>query len=135
MTFVARTLMTALALWLTSLVVPNNVDIKPDGKALETFLALLVVALIFNIVHAIIKPIVKVFSLPLFLLTLGLFSLVVNAVMLWIVVWVTGQGWIGGEQQWGLVVHGGFWWYLIAALIISVFQVVINRLSPKSVRR
>jgi putative membrane protein len=134
MYFVVRVLVTALALWLTSLVIPNHVDIVDDGTALGTVLAAVVVALIFNLVHAVIKPIVKMFSLPLYLLTLGLFSLVVNAFLLWLVVWITDQAWFG-DQPWGLHITGGFWWYVFAALVIAVFQVIINRFAPKRARR
>ncbi len=134
MYFVVRVLVTALALWLTSLVIPNHVDIVDDGTALGTVLAVIVVALIFNLVHAFIKPIVKMFSLPLYLLTLGLFSLVVNAFLLWLVVWITDRNWFG-DQPWGLHITGGFWWYVLAALVIAVFQVIINRFAPKKARR
>ncbi|QAY69380.1 phage holin family protein [Xylanimonas protaetiae] len=134
MYFVVRVLVTALALWLTSLVIPNNVDIVDDGTKGGTLVAVLVVALIFNLVHAVIKPIIKVLSIPLYLLTLGLFSLVVNAALLGIVTWITDQGWFG-DQPWGLDVDGGFWWYVLAALIIAVFQVILSRLAPKKARR
>lgn len=134
MYFVVRVLVTALALWLTSLVIPNNVDIIDDGTTGGTLIAVLVVALIFNLVHAIIKPIVTVLSLPLYLLTLGLFSLVVNAALLWLVTWITDRGWFG-DQPWGLDVTGGFWWFVLAALIIAVFQIIINRFTPRKARR
>lgn len=134
MYFVVRVLVTALALWLTSLVLPNHVDIIDNGTAGGTVLAVILVALIFNLVHAIIKPVVKVLSLPLYLLTLGLFSLVVNAGLLWLVTWITDQGWFG-DQPWGLDVTGGFWWFVLAALIIAVLQVILSRLAPKKHRK
>ncbi|PZR53424.1 phage holin family protein [Xylanimonas oleitrophica] len=131
MNFVVRVLVTALALWLTSLLLPGRVDVVDDGTNGGTVLAVLVVALVFNVVHSVIKPIVSMLSLPLYILTLGLFTLVVNAFMLWITTWITGQTWFAGQPSWGLEISGGFWWYVLAALIISVLQVVIGAFAPK----
>lgn len=134
MNFVVRVLVTALALWLTSLIIPDHVDILDDGSKWGTVLAVVLVALILNVVNAIIKPLIKVLAFPLYLLTLGLFSLVVNALMLWIVTWLTGpNGWFGG-QHWGLEITGGFWWFVLAALIIAILQVIIGAFAPKKRR-
>ncbi|MCL1868991.1 MAG: phage holin family protein [Promicromonosporaceae bacterium] len=129
MNFVVRVLVSALALWVTSLVIPRRFDIVDNGTALGTVIAVVVVALIFNLVNSIIRPIVKVLSLPLYLLTLGLFSLVVNAAMLWLTTWIT-QHWFT-HQHWGIAVHGGFWSYVLAALILAILQVIIGAFAPK----
>ena len=133
MNFVVRVLVTALALWLTSLVIPAHVDIVDNGTKLGTVLAVLVVALVFNLVNLIVKPVIKLLSLPLYILTLGLFTLVVNAFMLWLTTWITGQNFFG-TRHWGLDIHGGFWWYVLAALIIAILQVVIGVFAPKRKR-
>ncbi|QAY63861.1 phage holin family protein [Xylanimonas allomyrinae] len=130
MNFVVRVLVTALALWVTSLVIPAHVDIIDDGTRGGTVLAVLVVALVFNLVHLVVKPVVKVLSVPLYILTLGLFTLVVNAFMLWLTTWITDKSWFG-DQPWGLDINGGFWWYVLAALIIAILQVVIGAFAPK----
>lgn len=132
MNFVVKVLVTALALWLTSLMIPAHVDILDNGTALGTVVAVVVVALILNVVNAIIRPVIKVLAFPLYLLTLGLFSLVVNALMLWIVTWVTAH-WFG-DQPWGLEINGGFWWFVLAALIIAILQVIIGIFAPKKRR-
>ncbi|MCL2595041.1 MAG: phage holin family protein [Promicromonosporaceae bacterium] len=99
MNFVLRTLVTALVLWLTSLILPNRVNIMDNGEAWGTLLAVLLIALIFNAIHSVIKPIVKTLTGCLYLLTLGLFSLVVNALMLWLTTWITGHdGWLSGTD-------------------------------------
>lgn len=64
----------------------------------------LVVAMIFGLVNAFIKPIVTVLSLPLYIVTLGLFHVVVNALMLWITAWITEH-----TTHWGLQIDH-FWW-------------------------
>jgi putative membrane protein len=133
MNFVVRVLVTALALWLTSLVIPSHLDIVDDGTTIGTVVAVLVVALVFTLVNLIVKPIVALLSLPLYILTLGLFSLIVNAFMLWLTTWITGMNLFGGKQ-WGIEIHGGFWWYVLAALIIAILQVVIGIFAPKRKR-
>ena len=85
------------------------------------------VATIFSLVSMIVKPIVSLISLPLLVLTLGLFYLLINALMLWITSWLTSQAWLG---DWGLEIHGGFWWYLWIALILAVLQTVIGWVVP-----
>ena len=75
----------------------------------------LVVAVIFGFVNAIIKPIVAVLSIPLYILTLGLFHVVVNALMLWITAWITDH-----TTHWGLHIDK-FWWTAIwAAIVLSI---------------
>jgi len=73
--FVAHLIVNALAIWLVAQVVSG---IHFDGN----LIALLAVALIFAIVNTLIKPVVNLLTLPLTVLTLGLFALIVNALML-----------------------------------------------------
>lgn len=128
MNFLVRILVTALALWLTSLVFPTHLEILGGDSPATRILAVLIVALVYSLVSLIIKPVVTLISLPLYILTLGLFTLVVNALMLWITTWLTGRDLFG---EWGLEVHGGFWWYLLIALIIAVLQTIIGAFAPK----
>ncbi|WP_432902124.1 phage holin family protein [Micromonospora matsumotoense] len=79
MGFLIRLVITAIALWVTTLIVPG-VDVTGQNGA-NTALTLLVVALIFGVVNAILKPVIKVVGCVFYLLTLGLFALVVNALL------------------------------------------------------
>ncbi|NIK55690.1 phage holin family protein [Kribbella shirazensis] len=87
-------------------------------------LTLLIVAAIFGIVNAIVKPVVKVLSFPLLILTLGLLTFVINAVMLWLTSWITGKL----DVQFHV---DGFWAALFGALIISVVGMIINAVLPE----
>jgi putative membrane protein len=78
--FLFRLLITALGLWLAATIVPG-VEIKGWG-------ALLAAALVLGIVNAVIRPIILVLTLPLTVLTLGLFILVVNGISLYLVAWL-----------------------------------------------
>ena len=128
MNLLVRILVTALALWLTSLILPNHLEILGGDSPATRILAILVVAAVYSLVSMIVKPIVNILSLPLYVLTLGLFILVVNALMLWLTTWLTGLNIFG---EWGLEVHGGFWWYVWIALILAVLQTIIGVFVPK----
>jgi putative membrane protein len=82
MRFILRILINAAALWVAVRFVPG---ISYTG----TPLMLLCVALVFGVVNTIVKPIVILLSLPAVLLTLGLFLLVVNALMLYLTAWLS----------------------------------------------
>jgi putative membrane protein len=121
MGFVIRTLITAVALWIATLLVPG-IDIRSQGT-LAGVVTLLVVAVIFGLVNAFIKPIVKVVGCPLYVLTLGLFALVVNALLLMLTSWLAG------------LVHArfhvdGFWSAFWGAIVISVATFLISIIVP-----
>jgi putative membrane protein len=101
-----RILITAAALWVAVFIVPG---LEFDGS----IPALLIVALVLGVVNAVVKPILTVISIPLVVLTLGLFLLVVNAIALAIVVWVSGQFDLG-------LTSDGFGSTFLGALVVSL---------------
>jgi putative membrane protein len=86
-------------------------------------LALLVVALIFGIVNAVVKPIFALVTAPLLLLTLGLFLLVINACMLLLTSWLSGKIGLGWHVS-------GFWVAVFGAIIVSIVSFVLNAFVP-----
>jgi len=112
MAFVLRVLVSAFAIWITSLVV-GGFEIVGGDTTGATVVVLVVVAFILAVVNAGVKPIVAVLSFPLYILTLGLFTLVVNALMLLLTAWITGH------TDWGLRIDG-FWTAVWSALILSI---------------
>lgn len=80
---------------------------------------MLIIALIFGFVNAVIKPIVKIFSFPFIILTLGFFALVINALMLMLTAWLSK----GFEL--GLYVRG-FWPAFKGALVISIVNMFMS---------
>jgi putative membrane protein len=85
--------------------------------------ALLVVALIFGILNAVIKPIFALVTAPLLLITLGLFLLVINACMLLLTSWVAGKVGLGWHVS-------GFWVAVVGAIIVSIVSFVLNAFVP-----
>ena len=124
MSFVVRVLISGVALWFAQLLLSGMEFVGADTTG-GTVGVILLVALVFGIVNAVVKPIVKVLSIPLYILTLGLFTLVVNALMLMLTAWITEQ------TDWGLRIDG-FGTALIGALIVSVVSFVLSVAIPAS---
>jgi putative membrane protein len=133
MKLVARILITALAIGLSALILGSHMDIVSNDTTLGTILATVIVAVIYGLVHMIVKPIVQLISLPLYILTLGLVSFLINALMLWITTLITNQSWFSDQPNWGLEVTGGFWWFVLAALVISVVQTILLAVLPNKI--
>lgn len=123
MGFIARVVVNGVALWLATLVLPGLTILGGDSTAGKIGVILLV-ALVFGLVNAIVKPVVKLLSLPLYVLTLGLFTLVVNALMLMLTAWITERA------DWGLRIDG-FGTAVIGALIVAVVSFVLSGLAKK----
>lgn len=81
---ILRILINAVGLWVTSLILPSF-------ALSDDILGVLIVAVIFGVVNALIRPIVKLLSLPLTVITLGLFTFVINALMLLLTAWLAGD--------------------------------------------
>ena len=112
--FLLRASVTGLALWVVTLVVPGIKFVGGD-TTLQRVGIVLFVAVIFGLVNAFIKPVVQLLSIPLYILTLGLFHVVINALMLWITAWITEH-----TTHWGLQINH-FWWTAVwAAIVLSI---------------
>lgn len=109
----------AVAIWLFEGITLTGDD-EITAKAIGS---LLLVALVFGLVNFLVKPIVKLLTLPLFILTLGLITLVVNALMLLLTSWLA--------EQFDLSFHvDGFGTAILGGLVISVVSWALNVLLP-----
>ncbi len=124
MSYLLRTLVTAASFWIALWILPGmeltaDVGVPSTG---ESVVSLLIISVVFGLINAVVRPIVSFLSLPVTCLTLGLFTLVINAAMLWLTVWITSF----------LPVHVWidtfFWTTILAALIIAVVSTIVNRL-------
>jgi putative membrane protein len=120
MKLLIRLAVTGLAIWVAALIVPGVelVDAEPG----EQVVSLLLIAVIFTLCNALLKPILKTLAFPLYLVTLGLFALVVNALLLWL------TGWLSTELDLGLTVDG-FWAALLGAVVVSIVTVGLRAAS------
>lgn len=112
--FLLRTAFTGVAIWIAALLVPG-VELT-DAELSDQVVTILLVALIFGVVNALLGPVVKLLALPVVLLTLGLFSLVINALLLWVTSWLAGQLGLAFSVE-------GFWAALLGALVVSLVTV------------
>lgn len=123
---IIRILVSAFALWLTTLIVGGNGDhgvwiVPISTDEYSHLITLLLVALVFGLVNATLGKVVRFVSIPLYILTLGLFGLIVNGIMISVVAWLSELA------GFGLAV-GGFWWGVLAALVLSVLSGILNGL-------
>jgi len=121
---VIRVLVNGVALWVADLLL-GGVRFGKGGDGLSSQLVtILWVAVIFGLVNAVIKPVLKFFATPAIILTLGLFSLVVNAFMLELTSWFA--------DQFNLAFHvqNFFWDAILGSIIITVISMILNQVLP-----
>ncbi|MCV7419249.1 phage holin family protein [Mycobacterium yunnanensis] len=122
--FVLRAGLTGLALWVVTKLV-SGVEFVGGDSTVQRVGIIFVVAVIFGLVNAIVKPVVQLISLPLYVLTLGLFHIVVNAAMLMLTSRITES-----TTHWGLYIDH-FWWTAIwASIVLSVVSWVLSLVIP-----
>ncbi len=110
-----RWVITILALFAAVLIVPG---IRVSGTA---WIAYALMAIILGLVNAVVRPILKVLTCPLILLTLGLFTLVINGFTLWLSARIANMLGIGFYVD-------GFWPAFWGALIVSIVSVILSAL-------
>lgn len=112
----------AVALWAAAWLI-DGIHLG-EGKFGSTFATVILVAIVFGLVNAVVKPIAKFLSFPFIILTLGLFTFIVNAFMLQLTEWIA--------DPLGLSFHIDhfFWDAVLGAVIITVVSMLLNMLLP-----
>ena len=135
--FILRVLINALALWAASWILQGRISISSPAAAdavagsgitqgadtIGIVVAYLFIGLIFGVVNALVKPLVSMLSLPITILTLGLFTIVINAAMLYL------TSWLSSYTPVRLTIDSFFWTAIFAAIIITVISLVAGRLT------
>ncbi len=106
-------ILSAIAAWLAAYMLP--------GVTIEPWWAAIIVAVVLGIINAIVRPIVKILTLPVTLLTLGLFILVINALMVQLGSWVLSDYFQVTNFGWA------FLYSLVLSVITWLLQLVFNR--------
>jgi putative membrane protein len=109
--FLIRLVINAIALYVTASILPG-IQIGDDSAG-----TLLLIALVFGIINAIVKPIVTLLTCPMVLLTLGLFSLVINALMLLLTASLVGEARFQVD---------GFWTALLGGIVMAIVSMLIE---------
>jgi putative membrane protein len=127
--FLLRAAVTGVALWLVTQLV-SGMEFVGGENTVQRVGIIFVVAVVFGLVNAIVKPIVQIMSIPLYIVTLGLFHVVVNALMLWLTAWITEH-----TTHWGLYIDD-FWWTAVwAGIVLSIVSWVLSVLSGNLINR
>lgn len=124
MSFLLRVIINAVAIWVATQLL-DGLTVVGGEDTTTRVVVFLVLALVFGLVNAVVKPLVKAISFPLYLITLGLFTLVVNTLMLML------TGWISEQTDYGLRIDS-FGTAFVGALIISVLSFVLSIAIPGS---
>ncbi|MEN6300366.1 MAG: phage holin family protein [Anaerolineaceae bacterium] len=111
--FIIRLIINAIALYVAVMLVPGIVPQNPN------WLSYIWLALIFGIVNAFLGPILKLLTCPLILLSLGLFTLVVNTLLFYL------AGYFGSAFGVGFTVNG-FWSAFLGSIIVSIVSVILS---------
>ncbi|HEU4755038.1 MAG TPA: phage holin family protein [Agromyces sp.] len=119
MRFLLKVIVSAFALWLTTLIVSGVRVVPYEDTEIATVLTYLLIALIFGLVNATVGTFIRIVGFPLYVLTLGLISFIVNGLLLLIVAWVSGLIGFGLEID-------GFWWGVLGALVLGIISWLIG---------
>lgn len=121
-----RVIINAAALWVATLLLPGmevtsgSAEAATGNPELGQVLAFLAIGLVFGAVNAVVKPIISLLSLPLTCLTLGLFTIIINAIMLMLTVRLTSF------LPVSLTIDSFFWTAVLAAIIVSLVSMLAN---------
>ena len=114
MKIIIRWILSALAVIITAYLLPK------EAIFIESFFAALVVAVVLGFLNSIIRPILVILTLPIQILTLGFFTLVINAALVMLTSSLVS----------GFYVKS-FWWALLFSLVLSLVGAIINHFEPK----
>ncbi len=107
--FIVSLILTAIAVFLVASLLP--------GVSLDGFLTAIIVALALALLNALVKPILVVLTIPITIVTLGLFLLVINTVIVLLAAWMVESFRVDG-----------FWWALVFSLLLSLVNAVLGSL-------
>jgi putative membrane protein len=116
MRFIVRLLISALALWVA-------IEIVPGVEYTGVWSKLLLVALVLGLLNALVRPLLVLLSCPMLILTLGLFTLVINALLLWMTSALSGRLGLGFHVA-------GFWPAFLGALVVSIVSFLLSVVAP-----
>ncbi|GAP80012.1 MULTISPECIES: phage holin family protein [Brachybacterium] len=122
MRFLGHLIVTGLALWVTALILPGMHLGDDSATLLSQVLTIGAIALILALINTIVKPLLSFLAFPITCLTLGLFQLVINTLMLLLAGWVSGL--VGLTLEFDT-----FWWALLAGVIIGILSGIVEAVT------
>lgn len=112
MKYLINWIVMALAVFISAEIIP--------GVEVDSFFVAFIAALVLGVINVLLKPILLILTLPINILTLGLFTLVINAFLV-----LLASNWVDGFTV------NGFWWALIFSLVMSIVQSALHQIGKK----
>ena len=125
--FAIKVVVNAIAIWIATLL--SGISVSGGSNTTSgKILTFLFIGLLFGIVNSLVKPVVRVLAFPFYIVTLGLITFVVNALMLEL------TSWLSRHTSLQLRIDH-FWWQAIwAAIVVSFVSLILNLLMPDSLK-
>lgn len=117
--FIMRWFLCSLGLWIAVQLFGYD-TLSSVPMSVATFL---LAGLIFSAINAIIKPFITVLSLPFVLVTMGLFTIIINGLMVWLTIAISPN------------IHMSFGWAIVSSLILSLINYLLNNINLTDVER
>ena len=117
--FIMRWFLCSLGLWIAVQLFGYD-TLSSVPMSVATFL---LAGLIFSAINAIIKPVITVLSLPFVLVTMGLFTIIINGLMVWLTIAISPN------------IHMSFGWAIVSSLILSLINYLLNNINLTDVER
>lgn len=129
MRFLLSWVLSAAALAVAAVLLGEHMNIgMPAQTPQQKLIPLAIVAAVFSIVNAFVGPVVKVLSLPFIIVSLGLFLLVINALLLLLTEWATAKFPMAGGVPFSV---DGFWWAVAGSIVISFVNAVLGSVAKR----
>ena len=130
MKFVLAWVLSSLSLAVAAALLGDHMSIgRPDQTLQDKILPVAIVGLVFVLVNMFVAPVVKVLSLPFIVITLGLFLLVINALLLLLTEWISAKLPVSGAVPFDI---DGFWWAVLGAVVVSIVNAIFGSLAKRA---
>jgi putative membrane protein len=114
--FLLRWVINAVALYAAIYLVPG-IQLQSVGP--NRWVAIILLALVFGLLNALLRPLIVLLTCPLIIITLGLGTLLINTLLFYL------TGWIGTQFGWGFNIQG-FWPAFLGALVVSIVSIILS---------
>jgi putative membrane protein len=130
MKFALAWVLSSLSLAVAAALLGDHMSIgRPDQTLQDKVIPVAIVGLVFCLVNMFVAPVVKVLSLPFIVVTLGLFLLVINALLLLLTEWISAKLPVTGSIPFDV---DGFWWAVLGAVVVSIVNAIFGSLARRA---
>ena len=130
MKFLLAWVLSSLSLAVAAALLGDHMSIgRPEQTLQDKVIPVAIVGLVFVLVNMFVAPVVKVLSLPFIVITLGLFLLVINALLLLLTEWISAKLPVSGAVPFDI---DGFWWAVLGAVVVSIVNAIFGSLAKRA---